>query len=182
MPARRNTAKPRTCRRAPLKKRGGHATRARPLHPRPVLHGVETSEARSSPPPLRGRRGGGRSTGGASAPPKSTNPISTKCTARNPCPSAPAAPPRRSRSATAAVFQPTDSRQSGPEFGPAPRSTGGAPGHRGGWKKRWGSTGMIVDILDRHDTRQFGLSGLFGRVAEPLMRRSEPGEQAAALE
>ena len=24
----------------------------------------------------------------------------------------------------------------GPEFGPAPRSSGGAPGHRGGWKKR----------------------------------------------
>jgi excinuclease ABC subunit B len=34
------------------------------------------------------------------------------------------------------VFQPTDSRQSGPEFGPLPRSSGGAPGHRGGWKKR----------------------------------------------
>ena len=34
------------------------------------------------------------------------------------------------------IFQPTDSRQSGPEFGPLPRSTGGAPGHRGGWKKR----------------------------------------------
>jgi excinuclease ABC subunit B len=34
------------------------------------------------------------------------------------------------------IFQPTDSRQSGPEFGPVPRSSGGAPGHRGGWKKR----------------------------------------------
>jgi excinuclease ABC subunit B len=34
------------------------------------------------------------------------------------------------------ILQPTDSRQSGPEFGPSPRSTGGAPGHRGGWKKR----------------------------------------------
>ncbi|WP_084030640.1 excinuclease ABC subunit UvrB [Bradyrhizobium paxllaeri] len=34
------------------------------------------------------------------------------------------------------IFQPTDSRQSGQEFGPAPRSSGGAPGHRGGWKKR----------------------------------------------
>ena len=34
------------------------------------------------------------------------------------------------------IFQPTDSRQSGPEFGPSPRSTGGAPGHRGGGKKR----------------------------------------------
>jgi excinuclease ABC subunit B len=34
------------------------------------------------------------------------------------------------------IFQPTDSRQSGPEFGPAPRSSGGAPWHRGGWTKR----------------------------------------------
>ena len=34
------------------------------------------------------------------------------------------------------IIQPTDSKQSGPEFGPAPRSSGGAPGHRGGWKKR----------------------------------------------
>jgi excinuclease ABC subunit B len=34
------------------------------------------------------------------------------------------------------IIQPTDSRQSGPEFGPSPRSTGGSPGHRGGWKKR----------------------------------------------
>ncbi len=34
------------------------------------------------------------------------------------------------------IFQPTNSRQSGQEFGPAPRSTGGAPGKRGGWKKR----------------------------------------------
>ncbi|ABE63690.1 Excinuclease ABC subunit B [Nitrobacter hamburgensis X14] len=34
------------------------------------------------------------------------------------------------------IFQPTNSRESGPEFGPRPRSSGGAPGHRGGWKKR----------------------------------------------
>ena len=34
------------------------------------------------------------------------------------------------------IFQPTNSRQSGPEFGPSGRSTGGAPGRRGGWKKR----------------------------------------------
>ncbi len=34
------------------------------------------------------------------------------------------------------IFQPTYSRESGPEFGPSPRSTGGKPGHRGGWKKR----------------------------------------------
>jgi excinuclease ABC subunit B len=34
------------------------------------------------------------------------------------------------------IFQPTNSRESGPEFGPRPRSSGGAPGKRGGWKKR----------------------------------------------
>jgi excinuclease ABC subunit B len=37
---------------------------------------------------------------------------------------------------TSKIIQPTNSRESGPEFGPAPRSTGGAPGKRGGWKKR----------------------------------------------
>lgn len=45
-----------------------------------------------------------------------------------------------------------------------------------------GSTGRIPDILDRHDSRQFGLSGLFTRFVEPLTRRSEPGEQAAAID
>jgi excinuclease ABC subunit B len=34
------------------------------------------------------------------------------------------------------IFQPKTSRESGPEFGPVARSSGGAPGHRGGWKKR----------------------------------------------
>jgi excinuclease ABC subunit B len=34
------------------------------------------------------------------------------------------------------IIQPTNSQHSGPEFGPAPRSSGGAPGKRGGWKRR----------------------------------------------
>jgi excinuclease ABC subunit B len=46
------------------------------------------------------------------------------------------APDESSPGSGSKIFQPTDSRQSGPEFGPSPRSTGGAPGHRGGWKKR----------------------------------------------
>ena len=37
---------------------------------------------------------------------------------------------------TSKIIQPSNSRESGPEFGPAPRSSGGAPGKRGGWKKR----------------------------------------------
>jgi excinuclease ABC subunit B len=44
--------------------------------------------------------------------------------------------PQKPFGSTSKVIQPTDSRQSGPEFGPSPRSSGGAPGHRGGWKKR----------------------------------------------
>ena len=46
------------------------------------------------------------------------------------------APDAASTGTGSKIFQPTDSRQSGPEFGPLPRSSGGAPGHRGGWKKR----------------------------------------------
>ena len=33
------------------------------------------------------------------------------------------------------IIQPANSHDSGSEFGPAPRSSGGAPGKRGGWKK-----------------------------------------------
>ncbi|HVX74796.1 MAG TPA: excinuclease ABC subunit UvrB [Bradyrhizobium sp.] len=45
-------------------------------------------------------------------------------------------PPSKPFGSSSRIIQPTDSRQSGPEFGPAPRSSGGAPGKRGGWKKR----------------------------------------------
>ena len=86
---------------------------------------------------MRGRAASG------GLPPASTNPISTKCTARNPCPIAPAARRRANPRPTSIgagtgskIFQPTNSRQSGPGFGPAPRSTGGARDIAGGWKKR----------------------------------------------
>ena len=41
---------------------------------------------------------------------------------------------------------------------------------------------MIPDVLDRHDPRQLGLSDLFTRFVEPFARRSEPGEQTAAVD
>jgi excinuclease ABC subunit B len=44
--------------------------------------------------------------------------------------------PAKPFGSTSKIIQPSNSRDSGPEFGPAPRSTGGAPGKRGGWKKR----------------------------------------------
>src|SRR5882724_570452 len=39
----------------------------------------------------------------------------------------------------------------------------------------------MADILDRHDSRQFGVYGRFGRFAETLTRRSEPVEPAVAI-
>jgi excinuclease ABC subunit B len=44
--------------------------------------------------------------------------------------------PAKPFGSTSKIIQPSNSRESGPEFGPAPRSSGGAPGKRGGWKKR----------------------------------------------
>ncbi|MBR1124000.1 excinuclease ABC subunit UvrB [Bradyrhizobium lablabi] len=44
--------------------------------------------------------------------------------------------PEKPFGSTSRIIQPNDSRQSGPEFGPSPRSSGGSPGHRGGWKKK----------------------------------------------
>jgi len=100
----------------------------------------------SSPSPRSSRgegRGEGRSTGGASAPSKIHKPHLDEMHGPESLPFRPnRATPRKPSSDDIApgtgskIFQPTDSRQSGPEFGPAPRSSGGAPGHRGGWKKR----------------------------------------------
>jgi excinuclease ABC subunit B len=101
----------------------------------------------SSPSPRSSRgegRGEGRSTGGASGPaskvhkphldemhgPESLPFRPNRATPRKPSLDDPGT------GTGSKIFQPTDSRQSGPEFGPSPRSTGGAPGHRGGWKKR----------------------------------------------
>ena len=124
MPARRNTASPRTCRR-----RIEEARRQ------------QRARGASSPSPLAGEgRGGGRSTS-CSASSKVHKPHLDEMHGPESLPYRPG----RARTAQTLVddagtgskiFQPTDSRQSGPEFGPSPRSSGGAPGHRGGWKKR----------------------------------------------
>jgi len=124
-------------------KRGGNNTpRAASSSPSPrggapspsPLAGSEASEARS-----RGR-GGGSTSRGAS---KVHKPHLDEMHGPESLPYRPgrAAPRKPSPDDIGAgsgskIFQPTDSRQSGPEFGPTPRSTGGAPGHRGGWKKR----------------------------------------------
>jgi excinuclease ABC subunit B len=105
-----------------------------------------------SPRPSRGRderssllegRGEGRSTGGASASSKVHKPHLDEMHGPESLPYRPdRSKPRKpslddiGSDTGSRIFQPTDSRQSGPEFGPSPRSTGGAPGHRGGWKKR----------------------------------------------
>ena len=97
-----------------------------------------------SPRPSRGRdeqssllegRGEGRPTG---SPSKVHKPHLDEMHGPESLPFRPdgAKPRKPELSSGSKIFQPTDSRQSGPEFGPAPRSSGGAPGHRGGWKKR----------------------------------------------
>ncbi|WP_291856512.1 excinuclease ABC subunit UvrB [Bradyrhizobium sp.] len=99
-----------------------------------------------SPRPSRGRderssllegRGEGRDTGGPSTS-KIHKPHLDEMHGPESLPYRPdrATPRKPDLGAGSKIIQPTDSRQSGPEFGPAPRSTGGAPGHRGGWKKR----------------------------------------------
>jgi excinuclease ABC subunit B len=100
----------------------------------------------SSPSPRSSRgegRGEGRPSGGASGESKVHKPHLDEMHGPESLPyrpdRAPARKPSPDDSGTGSgskIFQPTDSRQSGPEFGPSPRSSGGAPGHRGGWKKR----------------------------------------------
>ena len=121
-------------------KRGGNNT------PRA---GSSRAGASSSPSPRssRGRderssllegRGEGRTTGGASgASSKVHKPHLDEMHGPESLPFRPTgALPKKPFGSDSRIIQPTDSRQSGPEFGPTPRSSGGAPGHRGGWKKR----------------------------------------------
>jgi excinuclease ABC subunit B len=91
--------------------------------------------ASSTPSPLAGEgRGGGSTSRGLS---KVHKPHLDEMHGPESLPFRPeVALPKKPFGSTSKVIQPTDSRQSGPEFGPSPRSSGGAPGHRGGWKKR----------------------------------------------
>jgi excinuclease ABC subunit B len=107
--------------------------------------GAATRGASSpSPRPSRGEgRGEGQSTGGVSDPSRVHKPHLDEMHGPESLPYRPGRASQRKPSpddtdagSGSKIFQPTDSRQSGPEFGPAPRSSGGAPGHRGGWKKR----------------------------------------------
>jgi excinuclease ABC subunit B len=94
----------------------------------------------SSPSPRSSRgegRGEGRPTGSPSVPSRVHKPHLDEMHGPESLPYRPSGElPKKPFGSASKVIQPTDSRQSGPEFGPAPRSSGGAPGHRGGWKKR----------------------------------------------
>jgi excinuclease ABC subunit B len=107
--------------------------------------GMRTGSSSPSPRSSRGRdernslsegRGEGHSTGGPTS--KVHKPHLDEMHTPESLPYRPggAKPRKPDMGGGSKIFQPTDSRQSGPEFGPAPRSSGGAPGHRGGWKKR----------------------------------------------
>ena len=99
--------------------------------------GGSSQRGTSSPSPLAGEgRGGGSTSRGASTS-KVHKPHLDEMHGPESLPFRPeGAKPTKPFGGESRIIQPTDSRQSGPEFGPSPRSTGGAPGHRGGWKKR----------------------------------------------
>jgi excinuclease ABC subunit B len=112
----------------------------------PMRGGDKPSGGASSPSP-RSSRGEGRGEGHPSTSPPASKVHKPHLDEMHGPESLPYRPSRASKpspddtdatdaSSGSKIFQPTDSRQSGPEFGPAPRSTGGTPGHRGGWKKR----------------------------------------------
>src|SRR5262249_12852876 len=130
-----------------MKKRGGSRGGAASLSPR--------ASASSPSPRLRGEgRGEGQPAGGASVPSplagerqeggaasraisKIHKPHLDALTGPESLPYRPTRSlPEKPFGGTSKIIQPTNSRDSGPEFGPAPRSTGGAPGKRGGWKRR----------------------------------------------
>jgi excinuclease ABC subunit B len=91
----------------------------------------------SAPSPLAGEGRGGGSTSRSASPSKVHKPHLDEMHGPESLPfrENPTLP-KKPFGGNSRIIQPTDSRQSGPEFGPSPRSTGGAPGHRGGWKKR----------------------------------------------
>jgi excinuclease ABC subunit B len=113
-----------------MKKRGGGSS------PSPLRGGSTAKGGPSSPSPLAGEGRGGGSTSRSSS--KVHKPHLDEMHGPESLPYRPGRKPSRDDSpgTGSKIFQPTDSRQSGPEFGPSPRSSGGAPGHRGGWKKR----------------------------------------------
>jgi excinuclease ABC subunit B len=92
---------------------------------KPAREGRAKPSKPSSPSPLGGEGGAHRAPGGGTA----ARPRKPTLDEMGPGP--------ESR-----IYQPTSSREAGPEFGRVikdghtPRSTGGAPGRRGGWKKR----------------------------------------------
>ncbi len=118
-----------------MKKRGSSSPSPRAGASSPSPRSSRGRDERSS---LLEGRGEGRATGGASVPSKVHKPHLDEMHGPESLPYRPGRKPARDDSphTGSKIFQPTDSRQSGPEFGPAPRSSGGAPGHRGGWKKR----------------------------------------------
>jgi excinuclease ABC subunit B len=124
-----------------LKKRGAAASRGGSSSPSPrggasvpsPLAGSEASEARS-----RGQGGASTSRGASRVHkphldemhgPESLPYRPGRASSRKPSPGD-AGPEPASK-----IYQPTSTREAN-NLGPTPRSSGGAPGHRGGWKKR----------------------------------------------
>ena len=121
-----------------MKKRGGTPSRAGASQ----SSASPPSRAGASSPSPRSSRGEGRGEGlfprdAARSPSKVHKPHLDEMHGPESLPFRPSrALPEKPFGERSKIIQPNDSRQSGSEFGPSPRSTGGSPGHRGGWKKR----------------------------------------------
>ncbi|NPU11262.1 excinuclease ABC subunit UvrB [Bradyrhizobium sp. 83002] len=123
--------------------RGGSKLRERdPLAPSldDILSGGSRHEDGPSAPSPRSSRGEGRGEGRPTGTPSTSKVHKPHLDEMHGPESLPYRPnaklPPKPFGSSSKIIQPTNSRESGPEFGPAPRSTGGAPGKRGGWKKR----------------------------------------------
>jgi excinuclease ABC subunit B len=111
-----------------MKKRGGSPSHRAPSSPSP-------RPGASSPSPLRGGSTAEGGRGGGSS--KVHKPHLDEMHGPESLPYRPTRSlPEKPFGGGSKIIQPANSRDSGPEFGPAPRSTGGAPGKRGGWKRR----------------------------------------------
>ncbi|MGJ4930762.1 excinuclease ABC subunit UvrB [Bradyrhizobium sp. HKCCYLS2038] len=116
--------------------RGGSKSRERD----PLAPSLDDITGGASSPSPRSSRGEGRSEGRPTGTPSTSKVHKPHLDEMHGPESLPYRPnaklPPKPFGGSSKIIQPTNSRESGPEFGPAPRSTGGAPGKRGGWKKR----------------------------------------------
>ena len=173
MRARRNTATLRICRQ-----RDEEARRIFP--PRHARSSRGSGGAPSLP--LAGEGQGGGPTSPASQ--KSTNPTSTKCTARSPCPTAPTALPRASRTSAAAAKSSSQPTRANPAPNSAPPRDPAAARRGIAADGRSGNPARHLAPLPRREMlrRQIDLPNSLSKSNSPGSIRHTPRIHAAGFE